>query len=938
MPDKPHKLAAIVFTDIVGYTKSMDKDEQHAMQLLQKQREIVVPLVEAHDGKIIKEIGDGNLIMFLSAIEAVRFAIGLQKRLKDDVLTIRAGIHIGDVIFKDDDIFGSAVNMAARIEPLAPPNGIYISEDVRNQVRNKEGIQIRFIGSHELKGIDEPVKVYEINPDEFSSEGKNKPILFYKDLWSRRVIHILALYLILTFLIKQAVVAMVYTYLLSPHLIDLAWIILLSLSPSVFILSYYHTRRSRQKLHKVELIGLPVNLIASALLLLFFFKGKDLGAATTSLTFKNEDGETIEHTVIKSEFRKKIALFFYENKSEDTSLFWIQYAIPSMLDYDLSQNMFIQAQCATEYVYKFRDAGYDKCVEAPLMLQREIAGFYNFNYFVAGQFDYKEDRYIFLTKLYKTENGKLITEFETDGKNKFELIDEISVRLYSELEIPLGYLEESNDLPISEIYTASPKATEYYIKGEIEVLLNNDWDKATHYTELALTEDPGFALALLMLSEYYFNKGQADLSELNLQKTMEIIYKLPERSQFLTKFFYYLVKQEPDKAIAVLEIWTELFPEDIEAHDMLAVRYQYRNMFSESIEEYKMILDIDPGQTLYIRYIGDLFEALGKYDSAIYYYNLYAELQPEDFKAYRNLGELYLNMGDFELAAKNLDKALIIEPTNIDISLGRIKTSLRLGNHENIVEKYNTLLEESTTTNDSCQVYSALSDYYEKRGQVIKSLFYYKKFVEKDTKITGPLNHLVNQVFAVEKYTRAGEFREACQLLKDIEMQLQPPVDKVVSFGYLLYYIELDSAVKAESYIPAAKELAINFGEDMLLSHVYFAQGKIHELTNEFAKALVSYNNYQNSRPSEAIVNLWKARCYRQLKENNEAEKSIQLALKHDPFNPESNYEAARIYKEKGKQDKVIEHLNRCLNIWEDADKDFEPALKAKEALAESSL
>ena len=82
----------------------------------------------------MKEIGDGLLIMFLSAIEAVRFAIDLQENLRNEELTVRTGIHIGDVIFKDDDVFGSAVNIAARIEPLAPPNGICISEDVRNQI------------------------------------------------------------------------------------------------------------------------------------------------------------------------------------------------------------------------------------------------------------------------------------------------------------------------------------------------------------------------------------------------------------------------------------------------------------------------------------------------------------------------------------------------------------------------------------------------------------------------------------------------------------------------------------------------------------------------------------------------------------------------------------------------------------------------------------
>ncbi len=106
MQEKIHRLAAIVFTDIVGYTKRMEENEQKTMQLLQKQREIIFPLVESYGGKVIKEIGDGLMMMFDSAVQAVRFAISAQTRLKDEDLTIRAGIHIGEVIFKDGDVFG----------------------------------------------------------------------------------------------------------------------------------------------------------------------------------------------------------------------------------------------------------------------------------------------------------------------------------------------------------------------------------------------------------------------------------------------------------------------------------------------------------------------------------------------------------------------------------------------------------------------------------------------------------------------------------------------------------------------------------------------------------------------------------------------------------------------------------------------------------------
>jgi len=233
MTKKDHKLAAIVFTDIVGYTQQMAENELLTMQLLQKQREIVFPIVESHGGQVVKEIGDGLLIMFSSAVDAVRFATETQFLLKDDELTIRAGIHIGDVIFKDGDVFGSAVNTAARIEPLAPPNGICISENVRAQISNKEDIKTHSIGKKALKGLSEPLEIFEIHLEGITQKQKITPANILKELWNRRVIQILVAYILSSWIITQAVDAMVSKYLLSPYLTDLTWVVLLSLLPSV---------------------------------------------------------------------------------------------------------------------------------------------------------------------------------------------------------------------------------------------------------------------------------------------------------------------------------------------------------------------------------------------------------------------------------------------------------------------------------------------------------------------------------------------------------------------------------------------------------------------------------------------------------------------------------------------------------------------------------
>jgi len=124
------KLAAIVFTDIAGYSQAMGNDEANALELLKKNRAITPKVINEFNGEFLKEMGDGTLSRFTSVIDAVRCAMEIQKQAQESELPLRIGIHIGDVIIEDSDVLGSGVNIASRIEPLADVGGICISSDV----------------------------------------------------------------------------------------------------------------------------------------------------------------------------------------------------------------------------------------------------------------------------------------------------------------------------------------------------------------------------------------------------------------------------------------------------------------------------------------------------------------------------------------------------------------------------------------------------------------------------------------------------------------------------------------------------------------------------------------------------------------------------------------------------------------------------------------
>ena len=161
---RTRRLAAIMFTDIVGYTDMIGDDEAKALRILEENRRIQRASIERHGGKWIKEMGDGILSSFNTAAEAIRSALDIQQDVqKISGLRLYIGIHFSEVVFLGDDVFGLGVNIASRIQGLALPGRIWISESAANTANNKKEFHLKFVGKLNLKNVTEPVTIYETN-------------------------------------------------------------------------------------------------------------------------------------------------------------------------------------------------------------------------------------------------------------------------------------------------------------------------------------------------------------------------------------------------------------------------------------------------------------------------------------------------------------------------------------------------------------------------------------------------------------------------------------------------------------------------------------------------------------------------------------------------------------------------------------------------------
>lgn len=177
------QLAAIMFTDIVGYTALMENDEKKAFELLTKNRQIQKPIIEQYNGRWIKELGDGVMASFNTASDAVNSAIKIQEACKAaNNFQLKIGIHMGEVVFENEDVYGDGVNIASRIETLGVGSSVLMSKTIRDQVKNNAEFQISSLGSFEFKNVEEPLEVFALSnpgfvvPKRDAMQGKLKKI------------------------------------------------------------------------------------------------------------------------------------------------------------------------------------------------------------------------------------------------------------------------------------------------------------------------------------------------------------------------------------------------------------------------------------------------------------------------------------------------------------------------------------------------------------------------------------------------------------------------------------------------------------------------------------------------------------------------------------------------------------------------------------------
>jgi tetratricopeptide (TPR) repeat protein/TolB-like protein len=756
-----------------------------------------------------------------------------------------------------------------------------------------------------------------------------------KGLLQRRVPQILGIYLGISWGIVEAVGFLVDHYLLSSHLVDLSIVILISLIPSVLLLAYFHGTPGRDEWAFPEKVGVPANLLVCAALVAFLFAGKDLGAATMTVTVEDEEGQTVERVIPKSEFRKKVVLFPFENASGDSALDWLRYGMPLGVYADLGQDMFVSATDGLTLRDQMTEAGYADGLGMPASLMRSIARDAHIDRFATGSIGTADGEISVTMTLHDARRGRIVDERTFSGTDAFELIDSMSVEVKRGLEVPARHLEEVEDLPFSEIQTNSLAAYRSAVAGYTALVIGSDWGTGASHFEEAVAEDPTYASAQHMLFQIYAFSNRLQEGIAPIQAAMQHLYRLPEREQFEVKSDYYFTRQDYEKAEAIYAMRVELYPDDIEGRAQLAQLLLIQDKRDDAVEQYMKILEIDPEQYDVLRQIGAVYESQGRFEEALEYYEAYAEQFPDDRDSYSTIGDLHSNMGNHEQAKEYQEKALLIDPNDVGVMVRLAGIERDLGNFERAVAQLEEALAVARTPQDLTTVYEAMRAHYEARGQLEQAIEYARLAQTQREQFSMPLVSIVTRFRSLGIDVRAGHADRAYETLEAVRAELAPPWDNFIPLGELFVYLALEEPDSAERALEGVESFVQAFSYNNLMPVVLYGRGRIHELRGEYGEAIQAYEQDLELNPSDESIYEDLGRCYREMGELEEAQAQLSRLLTIRPYDATAHYEIALVRAEMGDSEAALGHLRTALEVWSEADLDFKPAQRAREKLAE---
>ncbi len=596
------RLSAIMFTDMVGYSAITQKNEALALDLLEEHRKIVRPFFEKHDGREIGTAGDSFFVEFKSAVESTNCAIEIQTTLNERNKTepaerrilLRIGLHIGDVIFAGEQVQGDGVNIAARMEPLAQPGGICISEDVARQIRNKISFPVIKLGHEKLKNISMPMDIYCIALP-WLQPGKRLKRDFSVKKITPYIFGLLAILIIVAgfYFIKN------YKGKNASHSkLRLAVLPLSNISNDTKD-EYFADGLTEELISSLSKIG-GLNVIARTSIMKYKTSDKDISKIGEELMV----GSILEGSVRKFENKARVTVQLIDVSTQE-HLWSMDY------DRELKDIFMIQSEIAQNVAgeLKVRLVSSEK-------KQLEKG---NTNDMVAFQ-EYLIGKH-FLNQRTSESIQTSLQHFEKSIKQDSSFALPYASLAYAYTLIGVaGYGNTSRDLAVTNAKEAVMKALDidetlaeaHAALGYIKFRIDWDWKGAEKELKRAIELKPSYATAHEWYALFLAIHVRLDEALREMQKASELDPLSPSVSNGIARIYHF--RNEPDRALAQIKKTLETDPNYAEAHFTAGITYFKIKDYEKAAVALEKAVELSGRRPVMLGILGAVYVKMGKTD------------------------------------------------------------------------------------------------------------------------------------------------------------------------------------------------------------------------------------------------------------------------------------------------------------------------------------
>lgn len=685
------KLAVIMFTDIVGYSSLMESDEGTALYLLEMNRQIIKSSLKNHKGTWIKEIGDGSLSTFRSTIDALNCTSEILKLIDEfPNLKLRIALHLGDIIQENNDIFGDGVNVTSRLEPLAPTNGIAITEHFYNQIKDKTSHNFQSIGFPILKNIKAKIEVFTWDPldknhgsPNITNQGINKEskVLSWVGINKKIIIVSLLLCLGSYFIWQQSIILPKKSQELattSDHIDE----------NSIAVLKFHHIGKQIHNQYFNE--GLSEELLN------ILSRIKELKVASRTSSWSLPDNVTSD--MVRERLKVNYLVEGSVRRSEDKIRITVQLI-------------------ETKTGFHLWTETYDRKVDDILAIQDEIA--------------HKITRSLKL--LLSAQSLKAIKVKNSINPDAYDLYLQAKNFLRQSKTKPNVNSAINHFNMALEIEDNFELAFAGLCDSQIELykltLVINDFKQAERSCLSILRSNSYQYEIYVSLGKLYLISGKFHDAETNFQAALTLNLSSVDALIGLARTQHYLNNPALAEQYFVRAIQTA--PNNSDAHDHYATYLFYLGQSDKAIREYKKVIALNPNYAEAYNSLGGVYFSNGDIELGIKVFKQSLAIQ-ETQEAYSNLGTAYFMTKDFEQAAKMYQQAIKLSPDDhrywgfLAESYEHIPTKqeLVITTYQQAIKIAEKLLEINNNSNETL---ASLALYYSKAQQEKQAIKLLKK-------------------------------------------------------------------------------------------------------------------------------------------------------------------------------------------------------------------